>query len=616
MAPLDHVRNLYADTAATLPAGRNRRILQKKDLIHAIRTMSPVKLGGSSKSASAPSLSLSSGGLLEQPDPTVKALAELEMTVNTSARRYNELKILADKKAEQLKQLQDDLAELEVENTALGKISAKQTPESLRIEALDAEIEAINSEMEEKEFQHRQLLHMSERLRKNQLMFDAHIKSMEDALKAGRKELNDVTGYLRQLEIAKDEAMIEMKRTQAKLAGDRRARERELAERQAEVTAARKMDEWRQQREMIRQEMAAEMRGDLSADQEARLTAALAEKEAANEALKLASKERADRAAALEEAFMAIKQATGVSTVEEMVDKFLNQDSTQQALEADQVDAEAKLAKVKKAKEAAATAFASMKASGLGGVELNRDMYIKLEEEIAETKAQLKVSKASSERLQHVLVAVRQGAVGLAQRLAPFNYLLGFEDVDPFGSSTGGASAAGAGSGAGESGARAVDSVETLALLVQCEKKLGVLLEVLGKSATGVAKAPEPAFITEPIFHSNNVRVRPAGPPVKLEALPSTRSSSSSSDEDDKEGGDSDSDSVGERVLFDRAALKKKAIKKESDELRRREAEARRAAMAAKIAVDLDKKATMERLTAQHPEATGMTFLTQKPGLL
>lgn len=41
--------------------------------------------------------------------------------------------------------------------------------------------------------------------------------------------------------------------------------------------------------------------------------------------------------------------------------------------------------------------------------------------------------------------------------------------------------------------------METLALLVQCEKKLGVLLEVLGKSATGVAKAPEPAFITEPV---------------------------------------------------------------------------------------------------------------------
>ncbi len=66
-------------------------------------------------------------------------------------------------------------------------------------------------------------------------------------------------------------------------------------------------------------------------------------------------------------------------------------DTSQQALEAEQVDAEAKLAKVKKAKDAAAAAFSSMKASGLGGVELNREMYLKLEEEIAETRTQLKV---------------------------------------------------------------------------------------------------------------------------------------------------------------------------------------------------------------------------------
>ena len=209
------------------------------------------------------------------------------------------------------------------------------------------------------------------------------------------------------------------------------------------------------------------------------------------------------------------------------------------------------------------------------------------------------------------------------------------------------------------------DTTDTLALLVQCEKKLSVMLEVLGKAATGSAPkaTSETTFIAEPVFHSNNVRVRPSGPAVKLEALPSTRSASSVSDvrvggmgregmgqvgacmfvsgggggvistttlwvwgrlqpadvgvplcvccscigvgvggdlygagctcvllqSEDKEGGESDDESTSERVLFDRSALKKKAKKKEADELRRRETEARRAAMAAKIAVDLDK---------------------------
>jgi hypothetical protein len=67
-------------------------------------------------------------------------------------------------------------------------------------------------------------------------------------------------------------------------------------------------------------------------------------------------------------------------------------DANHQALEADQAEAEARLAKVKKAKETAAAALSSMKASGLGGVELNREMYMKLEEEILEAKAALKVT--------------------------------------------------------------------------------------------------------------------------------------------------------------------------------------------------------------------------------
>lgn len=65
---------------------------------------------------------------------------------------------------------------------------------------------------------------------------------------------------------------------------------------------------------------------------------------------------------------------------------------------------------------------------------------------------------------------------------------------------------------------------------------------------------------------------------------------------EEKEGGEhSDGESANERALFDRAALKKKAQKKELDEIRKRETEARRAAMAAKIAVDLDKVGVCSR---------------------
>ncbi len=46
--------------------------------------------------------------------------------------------------------VQDALAELQVENEALGKITLKQTTESQRIENLEQEISTINSNMDDK----------------------------------------------------------------------------------------------------------------------------------------------------------------------------------------------------------------------------------------------------------------------------------------------------------------------------------------------------------------------------------------------------------------------------------------------------------------------------------
>lgn len=605
LAPLEHVRNLYADAAATLPPGRNRKIFEKKDLIQAIRAMSPVK--ALAKSMSATAVSALSTPVADGPDMGSRALTELEAAVNVNARRYNDLKQLADKRQEQLKVLMDDLHVLQVENDALGKMASKQTAESLRIEGLRDEIERIVAAMEDKDFQHRQLEHMSERLRRNHITFDAHIKSMEDALRASKKELADVTSYLRQLEISKEDAMGDTRALQAKLVADRRAREKELAEKQAEVDAARKMEEWRLQRETVRQEMAAEMRGDLSADQETRLHAALVEKESSNDSLKAASRERSERAAALEEAFLAIRQATGVTSVELMVDKFLSQDTNQKSLEDEQAEAEARLAKVKKAKEDAEASFRSMKACGLGGVELNREMFSKLEDEISEARAGLKLSKASCERLEGVLVAVRQGAVGLSQRLLPFASLLGQDDDAD-----------------ADAAAGAPEASDTLSLLLSCEKKLSIVLEIVGKAAPNVAAAStadESSFFltSTPALHSNNVRVAPSRAPLQPKsraripvAAPSDESSSEEEGEDEEEG-----DGQGDRRdVFDRKSLKKKALSKQREEIMKREKEARRAVMAAKIATDLKKKETMERLTSLQFEATGMTFLTQKPDLM
>ena len=102
--------------------------------------------------------------------------------------------------------------------------------------------------------------HMMRRLRKNQVSFDAHIKAMDNALKASKKEYSEVHTLMRQLENSKQEALQGLHKYQAQLAAARKQRAKELAERRQEASNARRMEEWRKQREAKRAELAAEVR--------------------------------------------------------------------------------------------------------------------------------------------------------------------------------------------------------------------------------------------------------------------------------------------------------------------------------------------------------------------
>ena len=156
-----------------------------------------------------------------------------------------------------------------------------------------------------------------------------------------------------------------------------------------------------------------------------------------------------------------------------MVEKFMGQGTSKEALLEEKATAEKKLADVLKAKNDSLLKFNTMKAqvaqTGIGGLELNREIYDKvnlilsfdflkfksilsvltqhnyfllfcsffitqlhthihththnisqLDEEILGAKAELKLNRATCDRLEKSLVAVRQGAKGLSQRMGKF----------------------------------------------------------------------------------------------------------------------------------------------------------------------------------------------------
>lgn len=199
-----------------------------------------------------------------------------------------------------------------------------------------------------------------------------------------------------------------------------------------------------------------------------------------------------------------------MTSLDDMVDKFAAQRTNKKNLEKEVHEVETKLAEAKKAYAKQETVFQEKKSSGKGYSEINRETTVALEEKIAASRYEYKITKAAAERLDVVLVALRQGAHSLLQRVQPYVNLV---DAGVFELTS---------VGHGDEN----DSwTETMDALSTSEQVLSKMLEIIGGGEASPTKlggtagsVSEDAFeshyedddgaLTEAPSMSNNVRVR------------------------------------------------------------------------------------------------------------
>ncbi|KAF1328303.1 hypothetical protein FI667_g6914, partial [Globisporangium splendens] len=224
---------------------------------------------------------------------------------------------------------------------------------------------------------------------------------------------------------------------------------------------------------------------------------------------------------------IALKFSAGATSLAEVDEKICARSTTAISLEKEKAQAEVKLIAAWQEKEQAVQTLNELKASGIGGIELNREVYNALESEIQQAKATLKVNKSAYERLGGVISGVRQGSFGLAQWLKAFDDVL---DMSGLETSSSLLNAAGL-----NTTTQRGENVDCLAI---AELKLTKMLELIGQQNSSVSSfggfggngsgAEEnfedgtsradmddcnalwsPHVNNDPVFHRNNTRVRP-----------------------------------------------------------------------------------------------------------
>ena len=393
-------------------------ITKKHDLIEAVRKAAPASVTINPSlyydvASNLKTCTIDDGEVRQQ-------LSIVEDGVNNSARKYNELRVVCDRKATELKARLDELDSLKLEHDAMVKMKTRDTHEARRIDKLKVEIEEVETKLARSTHFARQLEHMMQRLARNKIKFDAHMNGMQDTYNSVYKEWEEIRLMRRSLDSGLASATLKYEETAEQVKIKRHERQTLLHQRKQELKNAHRLKLWMKERAVVKMELATELRGDLTEDEEVLLRTQLKEKEEKTKRLQRANEESQRRVSLMEESFQRIKQITGMSSLDDMVDKFSVQRINKKNLEKEVSDVEQRLAEAKKLNMKAEQAFQERKSSGVGESEINRDDTITSEEKINAARYEYKVTKAASERLDAVLVALRQGANGLLQRVQPY----------------------------------------------------------------------------------------------------------------------------------------------------------------------------------------------------
>jgi hypothetical protein len=354
----------------------------------------------------------------------------LDSGVKLCARKFNEAKAHAEKLEEELSRKLDELKDLHRERVALDDMLSGNKGEAHRIEELSRQIEAINKSSEQQLHYRLQLNHVEDRSKKKSLVMDGEIRTLSDSVDASERELAKAERALGEVQSFHAKAVRDLEKTVREVESERQQRSMGYSKLQSEAANAEQMKAWRMECQGSRVAAIEEPFGGSNNHDKEKKSRSVKERRAEAAQLRSELQTKIAMSNDLEDSFKNIKEAIGANSLAEMLEKFTRLQEQRDRLLSEKKDAEERLNTVRISLEKAKERFNSAKEIGVGETEINRDVINHLNEWIAHEKAECKVVSSLNERMESVLVGLRQGVIGLYQRLLPF-YATFFEGEAP-----------------------------------------------------------------------------------------------------------------------------------------------------------------------------------------
>ncbi|XP_044202194.1 coiled-coil domain-containing protein 151 [Thunnus albacares] len=331
------------------------------------------------------------------------AITTLDQRVLSKMKRLNALKHATQTYQHRLDELRMEYQRRKPEGSS-GAQSAdararKREEDAMKLRALENNLEKTQFKCKEAENIMTNYLKLKSHLQEESLTFQGQLDSLEAEILKHREEHHNLQVMNSEAQLSKEAAKAELQQQEELLYKERKDRERIIA------SYRKKVEERKAQAEKVdRRAQRSTMQPDELSSEAQRSTTRMAGEEEKT-------------ISTFEEAFQRIKEATGVTNIQEIVERFISQKETHQHLERLKEENEKILLQLKEQKELLYQQFQDMKYSGEAKLSSDQQMLEDCEQQLQAEQQRCDAAKERLDWLVKTLSTVRAGEEHLADKL-------------------------------------------------------------------------------------------------------------------------------------------------------------------------------------------------------
>ncbi|KND03009.1 uncharacterized protein SPPG_02080 [Spizellomyces punctatus DAOM BR117] len=329
---------------------------------------------------------------------SMSELEKFDQKICEMHKKFDELQAEARAKEEKLRGMHDQLADLRRE-AEIVKSNLQDSPQAKEIRMLENRLDKAMIKYNEAQAVRKTYEQIVKRLQEERLTFDNQLANFEKSLKAKKQDASELEMMSRDANHAKEVAKAELARLEQQINEERKQREKDLQTRKELVKQKLEISDKIDWKKLQLEDQT----GDMAMTAEAN-------KEHYDEA-------REKKIVEYEENMRLIKEATGVSDINEVIAKFQSQGDTHQHLSQLQKANEARNEELKRKKKEILAEYEDLKYSGEAKLAHARRMIEEMEQHLAEAEVKTAETKVKYERTAKLMTNAKAGINHLSDKL-------------------------------------------------------------------------------------------------------------------------------------------------------------------------------------------------------